>query len=165
MSFTKVLSLCERCGFLKQTNGILKLGPTGTLLQENLRNEWLFAMVTNRDIPVFLSGTSFSETYIHAKELCLERLPFGIAEIIPKQCIASENASEKTVSFENFFLGEENHLLRCTMFASPSDATQLYYQWQRQRRTWWRKVRFGKHSAKFVTIVGFSLPLHRAGMF
>lgn len=150
MSFNKILGLCERHGFLKQANNILKLGPTGTLLQENLRNEWLVSMVTNRDIPVFLNGSSFTETYFYAKELCVERLPFGVAEIAPAQCTATKetikdkttNGTEvsETISFENSFSAEENLLLRCTTFVSPSNATQLFHQWQRQRRAWWRKV-------------------------
>lgn len=141
MSFKKILGLCEKHGFLKQINNALKFGPTGTLLQENLRNEWLLNMVTNRDVPVFLNGNSFAETYDYCKELCLERLPFGIAEIVPKKCITKGEISEgEEVCFENLFSDEESFLLRCTTFVSPSNSTQVFHQWQRQRRAWWRKV-------------------------
>lgn len=143
MTFIKILALCEKHGFLKQIQNVLKVGPTGAVLQDNLKNEWLYNMVTNRDIPVFLSGHSFSETFLYAKEVCMEHLPFGIAEIIPKKCETTQsnnNDDKNTVCFENFFTGEDNLVLRCTTFVSPENSTPLYHQWQRQRRTWWRKV-------------------------
>lgn len=144
MPFTKVLDLCGKHGFLrklsKNDSFILKTAPIGALLQETLRNEWLYSMVTNRDMTVLLNNDSFSETYAFVKEISLERPPFGIAEIIPNQCDDKSNNPSDSTCFHNFFRGENTYQLCCTNFISPANSTHFFHQWQRQRRTWWRKV-------------------------
>lgn len=168
MSFEKVISLCERHGFLKKLQlykqDILKIGPVGALLQENLRSEWLYSTLTNRNLIVLLSGNSFADTFSYAKGLCVDRLPFGIVQTIEEKCDNLSQAildvkqkkenddkqesyvdpsgkdKKEDVCFERYFVGENNVILKNTTFVSPNNSTPMFHQWQRQRRTWWRKV-------------------------
>lgn len=141
----KILGLCEKHGFLRPIKNnnvdVLKVGPVGALLQENLRKEWFFGMVTNRDMMVFMNNHSFKETFGYVREICGEKLPFAIAEMITKKC--SENTDDNKGSngvFNKYFTGEDNLILRCTNFVSPENSTPFFHKWQRQRRIWWRKV-------------------------
>lgn len=146
MTLEKILALCEKHGFvqaIKKNNAdVIKIGPVGALLQENLRNEWFFGMVTNRDMMVFMNNHSFKETFQYAREICSEKVPFAIAEMINKKCSENkENNESKNGIFNKYFKAEDNIILHCTNFVSPENSTPFFHKWQRQRRIWWRKVR------------------------
>lgn len=54
----RILSMCESYAYMQPiiiNNAInnLKTGATGELLCQNIRNEWLYSNVTNRDESVF----------------------------------------------------------------------------------------------------------------
>lgn len=152
--FNSVVSLVEKQGFLTRTFlpkmkiELLKLGPTGNLLLQNLKNEWFYNTVINKDISVFLSNDSFDNTFEYSKNMCLDRLPFGVAEIIPNKKKSStdelinyysERMKQNDIDFEKLFSNEDRVTLKCTIFASSQDSVQFFHQWQRQRRIWWRK--------------------------
>jgi len=152
--FNTIVNVCEKHGFLgkialpKLKLEQFKIGPTGFQLLQNLKNEWHYNIIINKDISVFPCYESFDKTFEFAKNMCLERLPFGIAEIIQHQKIASTNdlisyynirIKEKEIHFENLFANEDKVTLKCTVFTSSQDAVQFFHQWQRQRRIWWRK--------------------------
>ncbi|CAG9773779.1 unnamed protein product [Ceutorhynchus assimilis] len=144
--FNAVISLCEKHGFLKKIKlEQLKVGPTGCLLMQNLKNEWFHNTVTNKDISVFLSDNNdFRETLEFAKNMCLDRLPFGIAEIINTKSSAQEfldyytEKAKDNIDFQNLF-GNDRVTLKCTIFTAPSESIPFFHQWQRHRRIWWRK--------------------------
>lgn len=151
MALTKIIEMCERHGFLKKVSAynqdILKVGPVGALLQENLRNEWLYSMITNRDLTACLNSSSFLDTFTYIKELCSQKVPFAIAEFEEQKCrnvaqafVEAKRKQENEVDFQQFFIGEDKLLLRCTTFVSPSFSTPHFHQWQRHRKAWWRKV-------------------------
>ncbi|KAF5288462.1 hypothetical protein FQR65_LT02114 [Abscondita terminalis] len=71
--------------------------------------------------------------------MCQERVPFGIAEVV--------NANDEEFGFDQHF-NERSTILQTTMFVSPTLSTQFFHQWQRQRRTWWRK--FSASPGKYV---------------
>lgn len=141
MTFAKITKMCQKHGFLKQAilhnQDILKIGPIGASLQENLRNEWLLHMTTNRDLTTFLNPSSFSETFDYAKYLCSEKLPFAITEIVEGK--SSEVEQQTNQSFSATLKDENRLLLRCTTFVGPSSSVPYFHQWQRQRKAWWRK--------------------------
>lgn len=149
MSFNKIIEICEKHGFLKKikkyNHDILKIAPVGALLQENLRNEWLYSMITNRDLTACLKSQSFLETFLYMKQLCSNKLPFAVAEIEEKK---SHNNAEtflntkksEELDFKQFFIGENKLMLNCSTFVSPSTSLQYFHQWQRYRKAWWRKV-------------------------
>lgn len=141
--------MCERHGFLtkikKYNLDILKIGPVGALLQENLRNEWLYSMVTNRDLTVGLNSNSFSETFAHIKQLCSQKLPFAVTEIEEERARNVAEAfldakSIKDMDFRRCFIGEDRLVLNCSTFVSPASSMPYFHQWQRYRKAWWRKV-------------------------
>ncbi|XP_060521464.1 DNA polymerase subunit gamma-2, mitochondrial isoform X2 [Cylas formicarius] len=149
-----IISLCEKRGFLRKlmlprlNAEQFKFGPTGLLLREILRTEWFYSLVINKDISIFLSDENFTETYNFARTLCMDKLPFGIAEIVENrrhtsdgELIAYYNSIIKNgdINFAKFFNKEDQALLRCTVFTPATDSTQFFHQWQRQRRIWWRK--------------------------
>ncbi|KAF2882739.1 hypothetical protein ILUMI_23472 [Ignelater luminosus] len=148
MTFKKILDVCEKHGFVKRiinksidndaVNKLVKIGPVGALLQENLKTEWFFSMVINRENTVFLSKDSFVDTYEYGKEICQEKLPFGIAEIKEGIDNVCGNAN-KLFDFDKYFMEERQLVLRTTMFVAPSKSIQFFHQWQRQRKMWWRK--------------------------
>ncbi|KAF5293804.1 hypothetical protein FQA39_LY03289 [Lamprigera yunnana] len=131
--------LSERQGFLKRVNEKLLVGPIGALLQENLKNEWINSMVVNRDTSIFLCKDSFLHTYEYAKEVCQQKLPFGIAQIT--------TSCTEVFDFDSHFQSPPT-ILQTTMFLSPLSSTQVFHQWQRQRRTWWKK--FSASPGKYV---------------
>lgn len=152
MTFTKILEMCEKHGFLKKVSmynqDILRVGPIGALLQENLRSEWLYSVTTNRDLTACINSSSFSDSFNHTKELCSQRVPFSLAEIEEEKCRnvaqafveAKDGKKEEGVDFKRFFIGENRPILRCTTFVAPAFSTPHFHQWQRQRKAWWRKV-------------------------
>lgn len=141
--------MCEKHGFLhkikKYNLDILKIGPTGALLQENLRNEWLYSMITNRDLTVCLNSHSFSDTFTHLKQLCSQKLPFAIAEIEEERTrnVAEayvEARGSEEMDFRRCFIGEDRLVLNCSTFVAPAVSMPYFHQWQRYRKAWWRKV-------------------------
>lgn len=135
----KVIQLCERQGFLKCVNEKLLVGPVGALLQENLYNEWIYNMVISRDTSVFLSKDSFVNAFEYVKGICQERVPFGIAQVITD--------NNQQFHFDKHF-ENSSMILQTTVFVSPASSTQFFHQWQKQRRTWWRK--FSASPGKYV---------------
>lgn len=152
----KILDLVTKNGFIKQNIQklnieYLKVGPTGLILLNNLKTEWFHNIVINKDVTVFLNSGNVDETFEFAKNLCLEKLPFGIAECYKDKKVSSDiveyykqQMNKKEIDFESLFMPEENQLLKCTIFVSPNNSTQFFHQWQRERRMWWRKVRKNK---------------------
>lgn len=146
MVYKKILELCFKHGYLYKNqieNNLetIMLGPTGALLQDNLKNEWFYSMQTNMDSSVFFNTNSFKSTFAFAKDISMANIPFGISEIIednetPCEAVVKNNAENDMLYW---FKGPKKNL-RCTLFVSPSDSTHVFHQWQRQRRMWWRKV-------------------------
>lgn len=153
MTFSKIVEMCERHGFLKKivmyNQDILRVGPIGAILQENLRNEWIYSVLTNRDLTASLSlSSSFTDSFTYIKELCSQKLPFAIAEFEEEQCRnvtqafidAKRKAKSDDIDFQQFLVAEDKLILRCTTFVLPSLSTPYFHQWQRHRKAWWRKV-------------------------
>lgn len=142
--FKEILKLCENRGFINdplssKISNEISLGPVGYILQENLRTEWLLANVTNRDISVFLNEQkSLSESYNFVKDICNERLPFGIAQVF--HCEGKVEPDSMRSEIDSYFHIINQVQLQTLMFVSPSTSSQYFYNWQRQRRVWWRKV-------------------------
>lgn len=144
MPLTKTLEHCFKHGLLYKGGidnklQLVKLGSTGALLRENLHNEWFHNIIINRDCSVFYNTSSFQETFNYAKEISSHYLPFGVAEILNDEKNLDNFQADTPVHNVKLM---NNATLKCTMFVSPSEATQYFHQWQRQRRIWWRKVRF-----------------------
>lgn len=156
---SSIISLCEKNGLLrKKLVSNLKLeqlnvGPIGTLLMQNLKNEWYNNIVINKENTVFFSDhNNYVESFEFAKNICLDRLPFGLAEVVHnnkcnnQQLLNSNEEKENrelnnyVQDFEGYFCSDSNDVLKCTMFVSPSTSLQYFHQWQRQRRIWWRRV-------------------------
>ncbi|XP_031346500.1 DNA polymerase subunit gamma-2, mitochondrial [Photinus pyralis] len=128
----KVLELCEVRGFLKSFKDGLKLvGPVGALLRRNLETEWFYNLVINRETSVFMNEGSFVDTYEFARRVCQERSPFGVAEVVKD--------TEDLFDLDGHFFHKPRYLLT-TVFVPPSLSTQFFHDWQRLRRTWWRKL-------------------------
>lgn len=137
--FKEILSLCEKSGFLNINNSGLHLGPVGYLLRENLKTEWLYSNVTNRDINVFLnSNSSFGETFNFVKNISEDKLPFGVAQITSDTSDNTEVSQSQDI--DRYFNAPNQMRLDCFMFVPPSLSVQYFHNWQRQRRMWWRKV-------------------------
>lgn len=151
--FRKIVDFCTRNSFLKivessPTNQLLlEQGLPGTLLEENLRREWFDNFLNSKEIPVFYSKGDFKDTFIYAKSLMNNMMPFGIIEVIPitnklpdikKGPINLSDSSELTGNFSDYFLNDSRLLY--TVFMAPSMANQLFHQIQRQRKIWWRKI-------------------------
>ncbi|KAL1498219.1 hypothetical protein ABEB36_009053 [Hypothenemus hampei] len=136
--FNIIISSCEKQGFLRKlgSENRLKLGPVGSLLLQNLKTEWHNNMVINKENSVFLShDDDFSNTFNFVKNMCSFKLPFGIAECVKNKRECHNNKNE--MDFEQFF--DESIILRCSMLVAHTDSTRFFYQWQRQRKMWWRK--------------------------
>ncbi|XP_063915964.1 DNA polymerase subunit gamma-2, mitochondrial [Zophobas morio] len=155
MNFNKIISLCEKRGFLHKTIHptvhveTFRLGPVGALLQENLRTEWFNSIVINKDIQVFPSQNGLSDTYNFAKEASLNILPFGVTQVAQKKRLWEEQFKMQEhdgVDFLSYF--EHDEIFRCWVFLNPSNAVQFFHQWQRERRMWWRK--FSTSPARYV---------------
>lgn len=156
---SSIISLCEKNGLLRKklVSSLEKLnvGPMGTLLLQNLKNEWYNNIVINKENTVFFSDhNNFVESFKFAKSICLDRLPFGLAEAVHisecnnEQLLKSykENKNGEVNNcvqdFEGYFGSDSYDVLKCTIFVSPSTSLQFFHQWQRQRRIWWRRVSF-----------------------
>ncbi|CAH1116035.1 unnamed protein product [Phaedon cochleariae] len=150
----KILELASKNGLLKKTLlpkvkiDQFNIGPIGLLLQNNLKLEWFYNVIINKDITVFPSDNNMSDTFDYAKDFCSQKLPFGIAEM--KAYKKSYNSDEiieyykkaidtEKLCFEDLLRHEENMLMKCTIFITPNNSTSFFHQWQRQRRMWWRK--------------------------
>lgn len=119
----------------------MEVGPTGALLEENLKREWFYATVTNRDFPVFVNNGNFEDSFLYAKDICLNKFPFGIAEILPNPDQQnSENDHKNLMEFSNKL--RRSQLLSCVSFIPASESVRFFHQMQRQRRMWWRIVIF-----------------------
>lgn len=132
----------------KHNTDCLKIGPIGLLLLDNLKTEWFYNIVINKDITVFLNRGDTAATFDFAKNLCSEKLPFGIADVEQEKKLTSgqsigcqkDDIHQPQLSFKNLFKREESEILKCSVFVSPNNSTQFFHQWQRERRMWWRKV-------------------------
>uniref|UniRef100_A0A1B6DQ67 Anticodon-binding domain-containing protein n=1 Tax=Clastoptera arizonana TaxID=38151 RepID=A0A1B6DQ67_9HEMI len=149
-TFPRILELCELNGFLKPVivNGIVsyfKYGPLGELLAQNIRNEWIYSNVINRDENVYLhydakSGIEPSkyskEAFKTARTLNNGHLPFGLATIREgqKQPLVINNESSI-----KYFHPSMSNCLKYTAFTSTNQGQQFFYRWQHQRKIWWRK--------------------------
>ncbi|KAH1025848.1 hypothetical protein HUJ05_010492 [Dendroctonus ponderosae] len=152
--FNSIIALSEKHGLLRKfvfprmKIEQLKVGPVGYLLLHQLRNEWFNHMIINKETSVFISDNDFEGTFQFAKRLCLDRLPFGIAEIIQNKRISNENLilehyvermNSNDIDFEAYFGNEDSLTLKCTIFTTPTNSVPFFHQWQRDRRIWWRK--------------------------
>lgn len=173
MNFNKIISLCEKRGFLHKTIHptvhveTFRLGPVGALLQENLRTEWFNSIVINKDIQVFPSQNGLSDTYNFAKEASLNILPFGVTQVAQKKRLWEEQFKMQEhdgVDFLSYF--EHDEIFRCWVFLNPSNAVQFFHQWQRERRMWWRKVfEFDFVGVNIFSLFCCSFLLLQLGMF
>lgn len=143
----KILDVVSANGFLKQIilekNNYCKIGPVGLLLQNNLKTQWFNNVVINKDITVFPSKGNVQDTFSYAKKICLEKIPFGIAETFTPELIKDKKVTQKDAKmtmFKNLFEQEDQFVLKSTFFVPSTTATQFFHQWQKQRRMWWRKV-------------------------
>ncbi|CAG9863288.1 unnamed protein product [Phyllotreta striolata] len=110
--------------------------PTGLLLCQNLNTEWFYNIVLNKDVTVVLNDGDFSETFDYTKSLCSEKLPFGIADV---KIITNSNLTQGNNAFDNVIQQENDTLLKFCMFVSPTESTRLFHQWQKLRRTWYKR--------------------------
>lgn len=151
--FQKILDMVAANGYIKQVYKgnlkYLKIRPIGLLLQDNLKTEWCNNTIINKDIMVFPSKYNVNDTFEFSKKICLEKLPFGIAEILKplvdddKTKVLIEMRKDKNlIIFSDLFEKEDHITLQSTIFVQSETATQFFHQWQRQRRMWWRKVKF-----------------------
>lgn len=142
--FREILSLCELRGFVKSVTNIseLSFGPVGFLLQENLKSEWLNNNLTNRDTSIFLNmGPNFGESFNFVKHICEEKVPFGVTNIVfDEKNVKPQEDNE----IDKYFQKPGQLKLQSFIFVSPNTSVQYFYNWQRQRRIWWRKVKIYK---------------------
>lgn len=86
---------------------------------------------------ITISILDLSEPFVYVKKLSNSQLPFGIAEA--KQEIrdfVDDTLQEET----RYFQPQKHTVLWSCIFARPGNALQRFYQWQHQRKIWWRKV-------------------------
>lgn len=151
--FQKILDMIASNGYIKQVYKenlkYVKIGPIGLLLQNNLKTQWCNNIIINKDITVFPSKYDIYDTLEFSKKMCLEKLPFGIAETVKplmdenKTKVLSEIRKDKNlIFFSDFFEKQDQFTLRTTIFVKSETVTQFFHQWQKQRRMWWRKVIF-----------------------
>lgn len=143
----KILDLASMNGFIKQTTlekvNFCKIGPVGLLLLNNLKTQWFNNVVINKDMTVFPSKGNIQDTFNYAKKVCLEKVPFGIAETLGPKLIEDKKVKKtdaKMTKFNNLFEQEDQLVLKSTFFVPSTTATQFFHQLQKQRRMWWRKV-------------------------
>ncbi|GJQ72455.1 hypothetical protein Trydic_g3530 [Trypoxylus dichotomus] len=134
--FKNIIDLCEKHGFLKRVADIFKAGPIGALLEENLKREWFHSTIINREFSVFLNNGNFEDTFLYAKDICSNKFPFGIAEILPNQEMINSSSDENPIDFRKKL--QNSKMLSCVTFVPSSESTRFFHQLQRQRRTWWR---------------------------
>jgi len=78
-----------------------------------------------------------SKPFEYVKKLNNSQLPFGIAETrLEVRDLVNDTVQEET----KYFKPQKHTLLWSCIFARPGNAMQRFYQWQRQRKMWWRKV-------------------------
>lgn len=143
----KILDMVSAIGYVKQITkesiNYLKIGPVGLLLQNNLKTQWCNNIVLNKDFTVFPSKGDKQDTFGFAKNVCMEKLPFGIAETIRSDRTVKEKkvkiVDTKASIFKNLFEKEDQVVLQSTFFVPSTTATQFFHQLQKQRRMWWRK--------------------------
>lgn len=144
--FREILALCEHRGFVKSVSNKseFSFGPVGFLLQENLKSEWLNNNLSNRDTSIFLNmDPHFGESFNFVKHICEEKVPFGVTSVVfdeKKLKLQEENENE----IDKYFKKPGQLKLQTFIFVSPNTSVQYFYNWQRQRRIWWRKVRIYK---------------------
>lgn len=147
----KILDMVTTNGYIKSISkeGIkyLKVGPTGLLLQNNLKTQWFNNIVVNKEVTVFPSKGNIQVTFEYAKKMCSEKVPFGIAETIkPKvndfklKRKNQKSETKKTGKLKDFFEEEDQIELQSTIFVPSQTSVQFFHQWQRQRKMWWKKV-------------------------
>lgn len=140
----KILDLVSMNGFVNQITSenikYCKIGPVGLLLLNNLKTQWFNNVVINKDITVFPSEGNIQDTFNYAKKVCLEKVPFGIAETLELNNKKVTKPDAKMTMFKNLFEQEDQFVLKSTFFVPSTTATQFFHQWQKQRRMWWRKV-------------------------
>jgi hypothetical protein len=86
---------------------------------------------------ITISVLDLTEPFAYVKKLSSSQLPFGIAQA--KQEIrdfVNDTAREET----RYFNPQKHTVLSSCIFARPGNAMQRFYQWQHQRKIWWRKV-------------------------
>ncbi|KAE8742691.1 hypothetical protein FOCC_FOCC011723 [Frankliniella occidentalis] len=157
MSLKKILHLCEKHGFVKPLwHGSevtrLNFGPVGEFLVNNVRQEWHYSSVVNRDENFYPVQSRLNrsdgltndfdgihETYDHIKSLCNGTLPFGIAQTIADDNLMLKNRLQAEQPHQ-VFKPDHQTFLRSLLFVSPNDGRQAFYTWQQKRKMWWRKV-------------------------
>lgn len=118
---------------------MLETGPIGALLEENLRQEWFYSTIINRDIPVFFNNGNFEDSFLYVKEICLSKFPFGIAEILTCNNTDSFDAdAHNSNEFSNKLRNVKT--LSCVTFVPASRSIRFFHQLQREREMWWRIV-------------------------
>ncbi|XP_044760094.1 DNA polymerase subunit gamma-2, mitochondrial [Coccinella septempunctata] len=151
--FRKIIDFCVKNGFLKLTENSLpneiqiEVGLPGALLEENLKREWFDNFLNSKEIPVFYNKGDFKDTYIQAKKLMMNVMPFGIIELKSfvnksrnkeNSLLIGTDSSELSSSFSDYFMNDSRLLY--TIFLPPTTANQSFHQIQRQRKIWWRKI-------------------------
>lgn len=142
----KVLDLAANNGFLsrsKSLNDKFKIGPVGQLLCQNINSEWFHNIVINKELTVVINDGDLSETYNYVKNLCSEKLPFGIADSEKIKKYTADEYRENCdtgIDFKNLLCNEDDIFLKFCVFVSPNESMRYFQRWQKQRRIWYKKV-------------------------
>lgn len=141
----KVLDLAANNGFLsrsKSLNDKFKIGPVGQLLCQNINSEWFHNIVINKELTVVINDGDLSETYNYVKNLCSEKLPFGIADSEKIKKYTADEYRENCdtgIDFKNLLCNEDDIFLKFCVFVSPNESMRYFQRWQKQRRIWYKK--------------------------
>lgn len=120
-----------------------QLGPSGSLFQDNIKSEWIYSNVTNRDASIFLFAKNTcdkrhdNQTYMNVRDICNGQLPFGVAKISTR---SSEAQDMHNITENSYFNSLVRTCLSTQMYMPPSEGMHFFFDWQRQRKLWWKKV-------------------------
>lgn len=153
MTIKEIIRLAHKYFYFSVHKGVndkahIRIGSSGSILLENLKNEWIFSNVTNRDlnISLYMKQKSFDKNdlislYNENKVTNGSNLPFGIATITVEKNDANLQKVENidynylTTNGSEYFTK-----LRTVIYLNPNDKMKFFHHLQRQRKLWWKKV-------------------------
>ncbi|XP_077299307.1 DNA polymerase subunit gamma-2, mitochondrial [Arctopsyche grandis] len=147
----KVLALAKKYSYFSpiylKANGNLSdlnLGHSGLLLRDNIKFQWIHSNVSQRNEKFHLfdyTGKQYTEhdfyhSYISTRDSQKQQLPFGIAEMYNLNKIERDTLNSE----ENIFCCSSYTVLSSSIFLPPHNASKYLFNWQRQRKLWWKKI-------------------------
>lgn len=152
MTFDKILALAKKYSYFSKLSSKsksnvynLQLENFGLLFQNNIKSLWLSSNISKKfpNTQIFdhtkntYNENVFHDSFITASNFHKKKLPFEMIEFYKTDTNKCTNLNYETTMKFSF---PSYTVLSLSKFLTTHDSTQYFFNLQRKRKLWWKKV-------------------------